>query len=154
MDMNDQANEQKNMAHEEVAPRPGNQLTEAEQEGENHHDELHQTEDFSGLDKLELLKRMEEANEQPDADHVRGTVQKLKEVFREHVKEELEAKRRAWETTKESDDDTFEPAPDPIADRFEDVLRKYNQKRSEQRRVRETEQRKNYQKKLELVEEL
>src|ERR1044072_3631924 len=100
-----------------------------EQEGENQHDELHPAEDFSGLSKNELLNRMEEASSNPDPEQVKGTIQKLKETFRELVREEMEAKRRAWEATKESDDDKFEPAPDFVADKFEDFVKKYNQKR-------------------------
>jgi hypothetical protein len=125
-----------------------------EQEQENQHDELHVAEDFSGLTKQELLDKMEEASSSPDPEQVKGTIQKLKETFRALINEELETKRRAWETTKESDDDKFEPAPDFVADKFEDYVKKYNQKRSELRRQREVEQKKNFAKKSALVEEL
>jgi hypothetical protein len=125
-----------------------------EQEPENQHDELHPAEDFSGLSKDELLNRMEEASSNSDPEQVKGTVQKLKETFRELVREEMEAKRRAWEATKESDDDKFEPAADFVSDKFEDFVKKYNQKRSELRRQRDVEQKKNLGKKHELIEEL
>jgi hypothetical protein len=125
-----------------------------EQEQDNQHDELQHTEDYSGLSKEELLKRMEEAVANPDPDHVKGAVQKLKETFRELVREETEAKRRSWEATRESDDDKFEPAPDFVADKFEEYVKKYNQKRAEIRRVRDVEQRRNYAQKMALVDEL
>ncbi|MEO5644410.1 MAG: DUF349 domain-containing protein [Bacteroidia bacterium] len=125
-----------------------------ENEQDNQHDELHQAEDLSGLGKEELLKRMEEASSNPDPDHVKGTIQKLKETFRELVREELEAKRRTWEANRESEDDKFEPAPDFVADKFEEYVKKYNQKRSEIRRVRDVEQRKNFANKMALVDEL
>ncbi|MDQ3109044.1 MAG: DUF349 domain-containing protein [Bacteroidota bacterium] len=127
-----------------------------EQEQDNQHDELHQAEDFSGLGKEELVKRMEEAASNPDPDHVKGTVQKLKETFRELVREEMEAKRRTWEAGRETTDadDKFEPAPDFVADKFEEYVKKYNQKRAEIRRVRDVEQRKNFANKMALVDEL
>jgi flagellin-specific chaperone FliS len=128
--------------------------TTAENENEATHDELQAVEDFSGLDKPALLDKMEEAAKNPDTDAVKATVQKLKETFRELVREETEAKRRAWEATRESEDDTFEPANDPLSDRFEDLVKRYNQKRSELRRQKDVEQRRNYQKKLELLDEL
>lgn len=126
----------------------------AENESETANDELQHVEDLSGLDKAGLLKRMEEAAAASDPETVRTTVVKLKELFREMVREELEAKRRVWEANKEGDDDTFDPAPDHDAAHFEELLKRYNQKRSEIRRQRDTEQRKNYQLKLELVAEL
>lgn len=126
----------------------------AENESETAQDELQHVEDLSGLDKAALLARMEEATAAADPESVRTIVQKLKELFREIVREELEAKRRAWEANKEGDDDTFDPAPDHDATHFEELLKKYNQKRSEIRRQRDNEQRKNYQLKLELVAEL
>ncbi len=125
-----------------------------EQEQDNQHDELSQTEDFSGLGKEELLKRMEEASSNSEPDQVRGIIQKLKETFRELVREEMDAKRRAWEANHEADDDKFEPAPDFISDKFEEYLKKYNQKRTEIRRVKDVEQRKNLANKMALVDEL
>ncbi|MCX6313080.1 MAG: DUF349 domain-containing protein [Bacteroidetes bacterium] len=125
-----------------------------DQEQDSHHDELHQLEDLSGLGKEELLKRMEETFSNPDPDQIKGTIQKLKDTFRELVREEMEAKRRAWEEHKESEDDKFEPAPDFVADKFEEYLKKYNQKRTELRRSRDTEQRKNLANKMALVDEL
>lgn len=117
-------------------------------------DELQVIEDLSGLDKAGLIRRMEEACASTEPESVRLIVQKLKELFREIVREELETKRRAWEATKEGDDDTFEPAADFDADHFEDLLKKYNQKRTELRRQRDGEQRRNYQVKLGLLDEL
>lgn len=125
-----------------------------EQEQDNQHDELHHPENFSGLGKEELLKRMEEATSNPDPDQVKGTIQKLKETFRELVREELENKRRIWEEHKESEDDKFEPSPDFVSDKFEEYVKKYNQKRTELRRTRDVEQRKNLANKMALVDEL
>lgn len=156
MDTNDNANELEQVKPEIPATPQENLAAEsaAENEQEVSQEELHAVEDFSGLDKSALLDKMEEAAANPDLDQVKGTIQKLKETFRELVREELEAKRRAWEATRESEEDTFEPANDPLSDRFEDLVKRYNQKRSEVRRQKENEQRKNYQKKLELLDEL
>ncbi|HEU4717230.1 MAG TPA: DUF349 domain-containing protein [Bacteroidia bacterium] len=130
-----------------------NELT-AEHETEANQDELHPEEDFSSYGKNELLQKMEEAAGSPDPEHVKGTVNKLKEVFRELVREEMEAKRRAWETSKEDEHDVFMPAPDAVAEKFEELLKKYNQKRSELRRQKENEQRKNLALKLQLIDDL
>jgi hypothetical protein len=117
-------------------------------------EEVQQTEDFTGWDKTQLLNRMKECLTSSDLDSVRGTVAKLKELFRELAREEMEAKRRQWEENKEGADDTFEPAPDAVVEEFEESLRKYNQQRADQRRQREVEQNRNLQKKLELIDEL
>lgn len=153
--MDTNVNESTKQQPEETIEQPGTSpaSSPAEELEQDHHDELHQPEDYSGFTKEELLKRMEEAVA-GDPEQVKGTVQRLKEVFREHVREETEAKRRAWEATKESDDDTFEPAPDLLSVQFEEYVKKYNQKRSEIRRQREADQRKNLGRKLELVDEL
>lgn len=123
-------------------------------EQENEPDALHALEDFSSLSKEELLNRMEEAVSSVDLDQVKSKIQKLKDTFRELVREELEAKRRVWEEHKESDDDKFEPAADFVSDKFEDYLKKYNQKRTELRRSRDADQRKNFANKMALVDEL
>lgn len=123
-------------------------------EQENEPDALHALEDFSSLSKEELLNRMEEAVSSVDLDQVKSKIQKLKDTFRELVREELEAKRRVWEEHKESDDDKFEPADDFVSDKFEDYLKKYNQKRTELRRSRDADQRKNFANKMALVDEL
>jgi hypothetical protein len=155
--MDTNANESNTEVTDSTNNQPENAAVSAqaeEQEHDNQHDELHQAEDFSGLGKEELLKRMEEASSNPDPDHVKGTIQKLKETFRELVREEMDAKRRAWEENHDSEDDKFEPAPDFVADKFEEYVKKYNQKRAEIRRVRDVEQRKNYANKMALVDEL
>lgn len=123
-------------------------------EQENEPDALHALEDFSSLSKEELLNRMEEAVSSVDLDQVKSKIQKLKDTFRELVREELEAKRRVWEEHKESDDDKFEPADDFVSDKFEDYLKKYNQKRTELRRSLDADQRKNFANKMALVDEL
>ncbi len=123
-------------------------------EQENEPDALHALEDFSSLSKEELLNRMEEAVSSVDLDQVKSKIQKLKDTFRELVREELEAKRRVWEEHKESDDDKFEPVADFVSDKFEDYLKKYNQKRTELRRSRDADQRKNFANKMALVDEL
>ncbi|MCE2772581.1 MAG: DUF349 domain-containing protein, partial [Bacteroidetes bacterium] len=117
-------------------------------------EEVQQAEDFTGWDKTQLLNRMKECLTSSDLDAVRGTVAKLKELFRELAREEMETKRRHWEENKEGADDTFEPAPDAVVEEFEESLRKYNQQRADQRRQREVEQNRNLQKKLELIDEL
>lgn len=123
------------------------------EEGEQH-DELHPVEDFSGLNREELFAKLNDYFNHPELENSRGNVQKIKDLFREHTKEELEKKRREWEATKEDEHDVFMPATDHLADKFEEVLRKYNQKRAEQKRQKEMETRKNLQKKIELLDEL
>lgn len=129
------------------------QATLVAEEGE-HHDELHPAEDFSGLTREELFAKMNDYYNQADLDATRASVQKLKDVFREHTREEQEKKRREWEATKEDEHDVFMPAPDTLSDKFEEVLRKYNQKRADQKRQKEIETRKNLQRKIELLDEL
>jgi hypothetical protein len=123
-------------------------------EQENEPDALHALEDFSSLSKEELLNRMEEAVSSVDLDQVKSKIQKLKDTFRELVREELEVKRRVWDEHKDSDDDKFEPSADFVSDKFEDYLKKYNQKRTELRRSRDADQRKNFANKMALVDEL
>jgi len=121
---------------------------------EDTHEDLHPEEHFTGLGKDELLAKMEEAHAGADPEHFRHTVRKLKDAYRELSKEELEAKRRAWEAQKEDEDDEFAPAPDARDERFEELLRKYNFRRTEYRRDREKMLKQNLQVKLGIIEEL
>lgn len=125
----------------------------AHEEGE-HHDELQPAEDFSGLTRDELFAKLNDYLNQTDLDPTRGSVQKIKELFREHTKEELEKKRREWEESKEDEHDVFMPSADKLAEKFEEVLRKYNLKRTEQKRAKEAETRNNLRRKIELLDEL
>lgn len=118
------------------------------------HDELHPVEDFSGLNRDELFAKLNEISTHSDLEPSRGSVQKIKDLFRELTREEHERKRREWEETKEDEHDVFMPATDHLAEKFEDVLRKYNQRRAEQKRLKEIETRRNLQKKIELLDEL
>ncbi|MBI3509978.1 MAG: DUF349 domain-containing protein [Bacteroidetes bacterium] len=123
---------------------------------ENHdpQDELQQAEDYSGLGKADLLKKMEELLAATDHDAVKLNADKVKELFQEMVKEETEAKHRAWLETKEDEDDKFEPATDPLVSKFDELIRKFNNRRIEIRKQKEAVQRKNLAAKLELVDEL
>lgn len=123
------------------------------EEGE-HHDELPVAEDFTSLSREELFAKLNDLANQADLDPTRGSVQKIKELFREHTKEELERKRREWEASKEDDHDVFMPSTDKLAEQFEEVLRKYNLKRTEQKRTKEAETRNNLRRKIELLDEL
>lgn len=123
-----------------------------------HDDEAHEdqnpAENFSGLGKDELLKRMEEAVAAADPEQLKHTARKLKEAYRELSREELDAKRRAWEAQREEEDDQFMPSVDPRDERFDELYRKYNLKRSEYRRDREKVLKNNLQIKLTIIEEL
>ena len=125
------------------------QLTLSTEDTEQH-DELQPGEDFTSLSREELFARMEEIYSQTDIENSRGTIQKIKDQFREMTKEEFERKRNEWETSKEDEHDVFMPSVDHLAEKFEDVLKKYNQKRAEQKRQKENDLRKNLQKKEEL----
>lgn len=142
----------------ETTPQPENAPeTVAEHGDEQHdepHDELHPAEDFSGLSKTQLLHKLAEVTGTGEIEPIRGTVQRLKETFRELVREEMEAKRRTWEATREDENDTFEPAPDHEAERFEELIRNYNRNRAEYRRKKELDLHRNLQQKQGLIEEL
>lgn len=137
----------------EQVPEEQNQIAVTDDQ-EQHEDELHPAEDISGLSREELFKRLEEINALTELESSRGMVQKIKDLFREITREDLEKKRREWEATKEDEHDVFMPATDKLVERFEDTLRKFNQRRTEQKRQKEIELRRNLQKKLELIDEL
>lgn len=120
----------------------------------DHLDDLHPEEDFSALGKDELLKKMEEAFAGAEPEKMRHIVQKLKEMYRQLAREALENKRRAWEESKEDEHDAFMPAVDPRDEKFEELVRKYNIKRTEFRRDREKVLKQNLQIKLTIIEEL
>jgi hypothetical protein len=138
----------------ENAVSENQQTTETQADESETHDELVPQEDLSGLSQADLLQRMETAVAHEDTEAQRHVIRQLKEVFRAHANEELEAKRRAHEATKEDENDLFEPAPNAESDRFEELLRGWNQKRSEQRRKTEVDQKKNLGIKYALIEEL
>lgn len=125
-----------------------------EEQHDEPHDELHAAEDLSGLSKTQLLHKLAEVTAGDDTESIRGIVKQLKDTFREIVREEMDARRRAWEATREGENDTFEPAPDHEAERFEELIRNYNRNRAEQRRKKDLDQVRNLQQKLLLIEEL
>lgn len=145
-------NEVQSEQHE--SPEDVKDLNTAVHEEGEHHDELPTAEDFTSLSREELFAKLNDLANQSDLDPTRGSVQKVKELFREHTKEELEKKRREWEASKEDEHDVFMPSADKLADQFEEVLRKYNLKRTEQKRSREAETRTNLRRKIELLDEL
>jgi len=143
----------------EVQPEQQNnpeEITEqiAVQDEQEQNDELHPVEDFNGLTREELFAKLNDYFNQADLDSTRNNVQRVKELFREHTKEELEKKRREWEATKEDEHDVFMPSNDKLAEQFEEVLRKYNKRRTEQKHNKEVETRNNLRKKIELLDEL
>lgn len=142
------------VAEQKEMEAPAATAIHADGEDAEHHDELHPVEDFTGLSREELFAKLQEINNHPDLDPSRGNVQKIKDLFREHTKEELDKKRRGWEATKEDEHDVFMPSADTLSDKFEDLLRKYNQKRTEQKRLKEVETRNNLRRKIELLDEL
>jgi hypothetical protein len=114
----------------------GDQVNEIAEETDQH-DELQPVEDFSGYSREELFAKLEELFAHADSDSSRSIVQKVKDTFRELTKELNERKYREWEATKEDEHDVFMPAADQLAEKFEEVLRKYNQKRAELKRQKE-----------------
>lgn len=135
-------------------PDEVNEQTIAVQDEQEQHDELQPAEDFTGLTREELFAKLNDYFNQSELDSTRGNVQKVKELFREHTKEELEKKRREWEATKEDEHDVFMPSADKLAEQFEEVLRKYNKRRAEQKHLKEVETRNNLRRKIELLDEL
>ena len=104
----------------EQMPEEQNQIAVTEDQ-DQHEDELHPAEDISGLSREELFKRLEEINALTELESSRGMVQKIKDLFREITREDLEKKRREWEATKEDEHDVFMPATDKLAEKFEDT---------------------------------
>ena len=130
------------------------QANDADTDETDHQDELHPDEDFSSLGREELFAKLTEYSGQTELDSSRGNVQKVKDIFRELTKEEHEKKRREWESSKEDEHDVFMPSPDHLSEKFEELLRKYNQRRAEQKRQRESDMRSNLKRKIELLDEL
>ena len=129
------------------------QLVDTTDESEQQ-DELQPVEDFRGLTREELFAKLDDMFNQSEVEPSRATIQKIKDTFRELTKEGHEQKFREWESSKEDEHDVFMPATDKLADKFEETLKKYNQKRAEVKRNKDIELRKNLQKKLELLAEL
>lgn len=141
-------------ADQNLTPEEEKDQTAIAAEETDHHDELQPAEDFSGLSREELFAKLEEMFNHSDVEPSRATVQKIKDTFRELTKEEHERKFREWEASKEDEHDVFMPAADQLADKFEEILKKYNQKRAELKRQKDIELRKNLEKKMELLHEL
>ena len=100
------------------------------EEEESHHEEQHALVDFSGLDKPQLLLKLEETVKTDDVQSITGKVRMLREAFYELVKNETESKLQQYLEEGGLKED-FEMRKDAVAEKFESLISQFNKKRSE-----------------------
>jgi hypothetical protein len=124
------------IAAEEPAP-----VTEVLQEEEHHlqvlevaSDELETEaepiENFSQLSKEELLQRMEVLSQESDVNSVKNRIQAAKDAFQTIVQHEKDAMLVAF-LENGGVKEEFEPRPDPIEEKFFDLYKKYQKRRTD-----------------------
>ena len=123
------------------------------EEEESHNEEQHALVDFSGLDKPQLLLKLEETVKTDDVQSITGKVRMLREAFYELVKNETESKLHQYLEEGGLKED-FEMRKDAVAEKFESLISQFNKKRSELKVQKERQVIENTATKKLIIEEL
>ena len=123
------------------------------EEEESHNEEQHALVDFSGLDKPQLLLKLEETFKTDDVQSITGKVRILREAFYELVKNETESKLQQYLEEGGLKED-FEMRKDAVAEKFESLISQFNKKRSELKVQKERQVIENTATKKLIIEEL
>jgi len=127
-------------------------LTENHEEIEAKFDEL-ADEDYSVLNKAELVKKMEEVLSSDDFDAIKTKVKSIKNAYRVIEKDEYDTKRRLF-LEDGGKKEEFAPVKDPNDEKFETLMLLFNHKREENRKQTENQLNDNLEQKKQIIEEL
>ncbi|PSK81050.1 DUF349 domain-containing protein [Prolixibacter denitrificans] len=109
--------------------------------------------DYSGYNKVQLINTFRKILPNGISEDIRPQVEAIKANFYKLHNTELEEQKKAFiaEGGNESD---FHPEPDPYENDLKDLLKEFKNLRTEYHRRQEVQKEENYQKKLEIIEEL
>ena len=88
-----------------------------------------ETDEYSGLEKAQLIKKLKELISIEDTDHTHHTVRKIKDAYLHIPKENAEIA---------SEDEVVKQAIDPEDEAFHTLLKTYKQKRDKQKKEKDT----------------
>lgn len=108
-------------------------------------------EDFSGFSKNEIIAKLEEIVSGQDLESYKQQVNQLRDLYRQLTREEMEKQKAEFEP--EDADDEFE-YNDPLGEKFESLLKDYNQKRIDLKKKKEKQLNENLKQKKEILEAL
>lgn len=115
--------------------------------------EDHETEEYSGLGKVELIKMLEEVIAGGERSSGRINLQAIKELFVELSREEVENKKKEFINDGEKEEDFF-LEKNPLDDEFESLLKKIHSQRHQQKKEKEKSLNDNLLLKQHIIEEL
>ena len=109
--------------------------------------------DFQNLEKVELLKVLEDILESKPAYAIRDHVEAIKVSFYKRHKAELELKRKRFMQEGGNAED-FEPGVDPDEIRFKELYRKYRHSKADHNRSMEQTKHVNLAEKMKVIDDL
>ena len=115
-------------------------------------EEVH-LEDYSLLNKTELIKKLEEVLTTDDVESVKKNVKNIKNAFQLQLKEEYDAKLKAFFESGGKKEE-FSLAKDANDEKFDALMSLFNHKRIEQRKQMEKQLEENHEEKKRIIEEL
>lgn len=110
-------------------------------------------EDFSGYSKNDIVEKLAAIAASDDVDPYRNQVNQLRDLYKNLTREEIEQKKKEFESSKESAEEEFE-YHNPLDEKFEKHLKDYNTKRADLKKKKEKQLNDNLKQKKEILESL
>lgn len=108
-------------------------------------------EDFSGYSREEIVEKLAEIVALPEPEAYKQQVGQLRDLYRIQAKEELEKQKSDFESSSEEDEFEFH---DQYAEKFDSLMKEYNQKRIDSKKKKEKQLNDNLKQKKEILESL
>jgi len=109
--------------------------------------------DYSGYNKVQLINTFRKILPNGISEDIRPQIEAIKATFYKLHNAELEEQKKAFMAEGGGEDD-FQPVPDPYENDLKDLLKEFKNLRTEYHRRQEVQKEENYQKKLEIIDEL
>lgn len=109
--------------------------------------------DYSGYNKVQLINTFRKILPNGISEDIRPQVEAIKANFYKLRNAELEEQKKAF-VAEGGNEEEFNPEPDPYENDLKDLLKEFKNLRTEYHRRQEAQKEDNYQKKLEIIDEL
>ncbi|GET29067.1 DUF349 domain-containing protein [Prolixibacter sp. SD074] len=109
--------------------------------------------DYSGYNKDQLINTFRKILPKGIGEDIRPQIEAIKANFYKIHNAELEEQKKAFMAEGGAEED-FQPTPDPYENDLKDLLKEFKNLRTEYHRRQEVQKEENYQKKLEIIDEL